>query len=129
MYSIEISGEKFPLRFGYGAFRILSLKWDCKGPQSVIKKIMEIFPTDAKKDAEIGFDQGDQIGELVLACIQNAEPGREASLDLDEVVGQLMFDPAKLEYVITAFIENFPKTGNPQPQKPLGKKQKKKAQK
>ncbi len=126
MHIIELNGEKFQLKFGYGAFRILASAWDCKGIQSVAAKFQEIFPAEATEDAEISFEQADQIGDLVLAGIQNANPGAEQDLDRDEVVGLMMFDPTKLQLVITAFMESFPQAGKAQPQPKQGKKKGKK---
>jgi hypothetical protein len=122
MQSIELGGKIYPMKFGLGSFKILALMWNCKGLQSVSKKIEGIFP-QGSEDEELGFDQMDDIGDLIMAGIQNASPGNEFGLVRDEVVEEVIFDAEKLQMVINAFIQSVPQKGNPQPQEMiLGKK-------
>lgn len=128
MESIKLFEEDYQLKFGMGALRILAEKWNCKGIQSVAAKFQKIIPENAE-DADLSFDQIDQIGDLILAGIQNAYPKEVISLDRDEVMNQIIFDGEKLNQVISSFMKSFPQSGNPQPQKALGKKQPKRARK
>lgn len=129
MVSIEINSHLFQMKFGIGALRILASAWNCKGIQSVATKFQDIFPEDGEEDMDLSFDQVDQIGDLILAGIQNAYPKEVIKLDRDEVMDQVMFDSEKLNMVMTAFAQSFPQSGNHQPQKTLGKKARKPRQK
>lgn len=115
--AIEIQGTKYPIQFGYGSFRILGEKWNCKGVQSVAKKFQEVFPEKGSDD--ISFEQADKIGDLALAGIENA--GCEEIPHRDTIVQEILFDGDKLEALMAAFAESFPKSGNPQPRKKTGK--------
>ncbi|WP_121665239.1 hypothetical protein [Mesonia aquimarina] len=122
---IEIQGKAYPIKFGYGAFRLLGEKWNCPGMQSVINEIQAAFP-QAKKDeeVEITFESGDKVADLVFSAITNADP----NLDLpnkDELLN-ILFLGGKLSIVMDAFQKSMPSQGNPKPGKKPGKKATKK---
>ena len=114
---IKIQGEKYPIKFGYGAFRILGNKWKCSGVQAVAKQFQNIFPEGGSDDIE--FEQGDMIGDLVLAGMENA--GVDSTPEKDDIINEVLFDSDKLNVVMQAFADSFPKPGNPQPRKKTGK--------
>jgi hypothetical protein len=120
--TIEIQGKKYPLKYGYGAFRLLGETWECPSVQKVAKKFQEIFPAAGIED--VSFEQANALGELALAGIQNALPrARWQDLpELDDVVNELLFqDSTKINLVMTAFTESFPKSGNAEPRSPARK--------
>jgi len=114
--TIEIQGKTYPMKFGYGAFRLLGDMWDCKGIQGVATKFQEEFKSAGE---EVSFEQADMLGDMVLAGI---ECGGTIELpDRDDVVHDLLFNAEKIEEVMTAFSESFDQ-GKPQPRKKPGKK-------
>ena len=120
--AIEIQGTRYPLKFGIGAYRLLGKIWNLNGVQSVMNKIQSPF----EKGKEAGsFEQFDAIGYLTWAAISNA--GVEEGPDVDTIIDDMMFAPEKMEEVMTAFSENIPQGGNPQPRKKPGKKGAKKS--
>ncbi len=123
MVVIKLFGQDYKMKFGMGALRILSEIWGCKGIQSTAAKFQAILPETAG-ETDLTFDQIDQIGDLIIAGIQNAYPGEVINLDRDEVMDQIIFDSEKLNLVIKSFMLSFPQSGNPQPQAPLGKTKK-----
>lgn len=119
--TIKIEGKTYPIRFGYGAFRILGEKWNCKGIQGVAKKFQDIFPEQDTEDLE--FDQAKMLGDLALAGMENA--GGEDLPHGDEVVQSIVFeDSSQLSTLMNAFSDSFPQSGNPKPVKKTGKKKK-----
>jgi len=114
--TIEIQGTTYPMKFGYGAFRLLGEKWNCKGIQGVATKFQKEFKSAGK---EVSFDQADMLGDMVLSGI---ECGGNIDLpDRDDVVNDLLFNSEKIEEVMTAFSESFAQ-GKPQPRKARKKK-------
>lgn len=118
--TIELQGKKYPIKFGYGAFRNLGFVWDCKGVQGVAKKFQDIFPEGGSDD--VSFEQADKLGDLAIAGLEAA--GNHDHPERDDVVQELLFNPEKLEKLMQLFTDSFPK-GNPQPRKNPGKKAKK----
>lgn len=117
--TIEIEGTKYPIRFGYGAFRILGEKWNCSGVQAVANRFQELFPEKGSDD--VSFEQGNTLGDLALAGMENA--GVEDAPSRDDVVNEMMFvDSEQIQVLMNAFAESFPKSGNPKPRKKTGKK-------
>lgn len=118
MRKIKIDGTEYPIKFGYGAFKLLGYKWNCKGVQGVAQKFQEVFPENGSEDLE--FEQGDKLGDLALAGMETA--GVEDLPNRDDLVNELMFvNPSLIEVIMNAFAESFPKSGNPQPRKKTGK--------
>lgn len=121
---IEIQGTRYPMRFGFGAFRILGSLWDCKGVQGVVGKIQGLFPKEGSGDIE--FEQAEMIAQLIWAGIENAGTDLETPEDNDILDEVLLANPDKLQVVMTAFAESFPKSGNLKPVKSTGKGKRKK---
>lgn len=119
--TIELQGKKYPVKFGYAAFRNLGFAWDCKGVQGVAQKFQEIFPEGGSDD--VSFEQADKLGDLAIAGIEAA--GNFDYPERDDVVQELLFDAEKLEKLMQAFADSFPKQGNEKPRKKPGKKAKK----
>jgi len=113
--SIEIKGIKYPVKFGYGAFKLLGNMWGEKGVQGVAKKFQEVFK-DAAED--VSFGQADMIGDLVMAGVENAQPNTDFPFNSEDAVQEVLFSEDKLAGIMLAFTESFPKSGNPKPRKP-----------
>lgn len=104
------------MKYGYGAFRILGETWECPSVQKVAKKFQEIFPEGGIDD--VAFEQANALGQLALAGIENAGTNWGDLPELDDVVNELLFvDSTKINVIMTAFTESFPKpeTGNAEP--------------
>lgn len=120
--AIKIQGTEYPLKFGFGAFRLLGRLWNLNGMQSVMSKIQAPF----EKGKEEGtFEQFEIIGALVWAGISNA--GVEDIPEENDIIDDVMLSPDKIELVMAAFTESIPQQGNPQPRKKPGKKGAKKS--
>lgn len=112
--SIEIQGKKYPLKYGYGAFRLLGEAWECPSVQKVAKKFQEIFPESGIDD--VSFEQANALGELTMVGIENAGIKYADLPAIDDVVNELLFmDTTKINVIMTAFTESFPKSGNAEP--------------
>ena len=107
--TIELNGTKYPMKFGYGAVRILGDKWNLTGPAKVFDKFSQLEPES--------FDQFEFLAGLICAGITNA--GEEAP-DLFDVVDEVMANPHLIEGVMQEFQKRLPQ-GNPQPA-PKGRK-------
>ncbi|HET8885236.1 MAG TPA: hypothetical protein VFM70_02680 [Salinimicrobium sp.] len=110
-HAIEIAGTSFPLKFGFGAFKLLGNAWDCKGIQSVINEFQKIIPTG--KEPDVTFEAADKLADVAFAGISNA--GVKELPDSDECIEALLFG-GQLEPLMIAFQESLPQ-GNPQPVK------------
>jgi len=107
MKTINIAGTSYPLKYGYGAFRLLGEYWNQKGIQGVIKVFNESF---ANMDKEQEFDALNKIGDLVNAGIENA--GGE-TIERDEILQEVMFkDAEKLQIVMDEFVNSIPGAEN-----------------
>jgi hypothetical protein len=107
MKTINIAGTSYPLKYGYGAFRLLGEYWNQKGIQGVIKVFNESF---ANMDKEQEFDALNKIGDLVNAGIENA--GGE-TIERDEILQEVMFkDAEKLQTVMDEFVKSIPGAEN-----------------
>jgi len=107
MKTINIAGTSYPLKYGYGAFRLLGEYWNQKGIQGVIKVFNENF-TNMDKEQE--FDALNKIGDLVNAGIENA--GGE-TIERDEILQEVMFkDAEKLQTVMDEFVKSIPGAEN-----------------
>jgi hypothetical protein len=107
MKTINIAGTSYPLKYGYGAFRLLGEYWNQKGIQGVIKVFNESF---ANMDKEQEFDALNKIGDLVNAGIENA--GGE-TIERDEILQEVMFkDAEKLQIVMDEFVKSIPGAEN-----------------
>ncbi|WP_281681829.1 hypothetical protein [Zunongwangia profunda] len=110
--SIKISGSVYPLKFGYGAFRLLGRNWNCPGIAQVSEKVQQAFPEGSNN--EVSFDQIDLIGDITYAGISNA--GVSDIPDPEDIIQAIVFEDAnQLSIVMNAFSESFPKEGNVQP--------------
>lgn len=118
---ISLENKPYPLKYGYGALRNLGDLWDCKGVQGVAKRFEEVFNVGSTED--ITFEQGDMLGDVVIAGIENA--GVLDYPEREDIVQELLFDSDKLTYVIEGFTASFGKQedlGKGKPRKQTRKK-------
>jgi hypothetical protein len=121
IHQITITGTQYPIKFGYGAFRVLGQKWKCKGVIQTFQKVQELF----QGMENLTFEQEGYIGDLVLAGLQNAAP--EATLPIKEdVLSVFIFDPIQQQVIMEAITNAMPSAeGNVNPVKAGRKKAKK----
>ena len=111
---ITIAGTAYPLKFGFGAFRILGEKWNCKGVQGVINEFQNLFPQEKEQEVDITFEASDKLADVAFAGISNA--CAEELPDVDDCINALLFE-GQLQVVMNAFTKSLPKQGNPMPVK------------
>ena len=107
--TIELNGTSYPMKFGYGAVRILGDQWNLKGPGQVFERFGQLEPES--------FDQFEALAALICAGITNAG---ETAPDLYSMVDMVMANPHLMEGVMAEFQKSLPQ-GNPQPA-PKGRK-------
>jgi len=119
--NIKLLNKGYQLKFGYGALRILGAKWKCNSIQKVGEEIQKSF----SKIEELDFDTNDKIVDIVLAALENARHD-VTEIDRDELLNELLFeDQAKMEKIMTAFVNSMPQ-GENKPKKKTAKKETKK---
>lgn len=123
---ITIAGKTYPLKFGFGAFRILGDNWNCKGVQGVINEFQNLFPQEEGKDVDITFESADKIADIAFSGMINA--AAEELPDTDECIHALLFE-GQINVVMTAFTKSLPQEGNPKPVKATRQTKAKKAKK
>lgn len=116
-HTIEIEGQKYPIKFGYGALRILGSKWNCPGVQSVLQRFRDAFEDENPPD--FSFEQGDLVADLILAGVENA--GAEKLPDPDDLMNEVLQNPDILSNTVDLFAKSVSQ-GNPTPRKKAGSK-------
>lgn len=103
--SIEIEGVKHPIKYGYGAYKLLARKWGVDRISGLAKHFGKL---GFKKGVEPTFDQYDVLGEIGLAGVLFANDKCE-DVTADDVVQFLFHNPKVLEDIMTEFMASFPK--------------------
>ena len=103
--TIEIEGKKYPIKFGYGAFRFLGRMWNCKGITQVIEKLGDLDGMDK----DFTFEQADMLADLVLAGVSNASDQGD-DLFRDDVMDAILFDPEIMMDVMAELMRSFPQS-------------------
>lgn len=101
--AIEIKGKKYPVKFGYGAFRYLGALWNCKGMTEVINKLSAL---DGMGEA-FSFEQGDVLSDLVLAGIRDSV-GEDEDIWRDQVMDAILENPEIMILVMAELMRSFP---------------------
>jgi hypothetical protein len=115
--TIKIEGKTYPIKFGYGAFRIMGKKWGCKGINETMQKLSVLDGMGA----ELTFDQEDVISDMILAGIEFANPEAEVPHQ-NKVMDALLKDMSVLTNVTNDLVNSLPQqSGNVQPVKSTGK--------
>lgn len=115
---IEINSTKYPIKFGYGAFKLLGEQWGCNGVIQTFQKVQELF----SGMENLTFEQEGYIGDLVLAGLKNASPDVEMP-SREDVLGVFIFDAAQQLVIMNSITAAMPKAqGNVNPEKAGRKK-------
>lgn len=110
---VTLNKQKYTLRFGYGALRLLGQYWEVKDLPDVMNKLASVFPESEKQAAKVSqFDRIDTVIDLLRAGIvcANANAGF-SDQDLQDFVFQ---KPEVVKDVIIAFMQSMPKQQKPQ---------------
>lgn len=108
--TIKIENTDYPIKFGFGANRILAECWGLKTLGQVGLKLSKTFDFDEKKEPTI--EQFTALGEFVLSGILNVSP--DAAVDADDVADAIMQDVGKMSDIIKLYSDSIPKiSGKP----------------
>lgn len=130
--TIFIKGVEYPVCFKFKTLKILSAKWKCKGPISVLNTFQkQLFPdgipeedlsnkteTEALDSFDFPFESSPYFFDVVNAAIVGAG-GKELDMDLEEFEDEVMLNIELLSFITSEVMENFSKhqqsSGNAQP--------------
>ena len=117
---INIEGKTYPIKFGYGAFRIMGKKWGCKG----INETMQHLSVLDNMGEDLTFEQEDVISDMILAGIEFANPEAEIPHQ-NQIMDALLKDMTVLTSVTNDLVNSLPQqSGNVKPAKKAGKQKK-----
>jgi hypothetical protein len=80
--TIKIDGKEYPIKFGYGAIKILGTYLETNGFDSTVLTVTDILQRLTDSEAQkvgIPFEVTDTLGYLVLCGLENAD----SNFDLD----------------------------------------------
>lgn len=118
---ITINGKQYPIKFGYGATRLLGKYWGLPGFMDVVNTVSGIVPKTEDGDPQLLFENLDKMADVVFAGISNASK-QEVDIDTDDIIDALFEDMEQLALVFQLFAESMPKAQEtPQPKKSTGK--------
>jgi len=104
---IEINGQKYQLRFGYGALAALGQRWKLKGPAAVADKISKAFDGAEDLKEDMPFDLIQVMAEMTLSAIAAADPKAAKGLKVADI-GDLIFkSPDEFSVIFTAYAESI----------------------
>ena len=118
---IKIEGKAYPIKFGYGAFRLMGKQWGCKG----INDTMARLSTLDGIDENLTFEQEDIIADMIIAGISCGNPDAVELPSQNQVLEAVLLHPEVLAEVTTNLMASFPTRGNVQPANKAGKQKKK----
>lgn len=122
---ITINGVQFPVKFGYGAIRLLAGIWELPGFVQVVDTVGKLVPADGK-EMDMGIETMDRIADIVWAGMANASPDAEVESNKDVIIDAIFADMTILTAVFGKFMESMPKApaGKEQPKATATKKKK-----
>ena len=100
---INIEGTTYPIKFGYGAFRIMGKKWGCAG----INQTMQRLSVLDKMGEELTFEQEDVISDMILAGIEFADPEVKPPHQ-NQIMDALLKDMGVLTAVTNDLVNSLP---------------------
>lgn|SRR5690554_544982 len=115
---IEIDGELYPVKFGYGAFRAMGAMWQCKGINDTIQHLTKLDGVEG----DLTFEQADIIADVVLAGIKCAGVV-DVEINRDDIMDAILADPGLMAQVMEDLASSFP-TAKPGETAPKTKKKK-----
>ena len=103
---LKINEKEYPVKFGFGANRILGEMWKINTYSGVIKKVSETF-AKMPKDKEPPMKVLKAIGDLVLSGVLNYT--HDAEVDSDDVVESLLNNTEVMVKIVELYIGQMPK--------------------
>lgn len=105
-----INDVPYPLKFGYGAFRSLGKKWECKGTAAVFQKLSVL---DGIDDAGMSFDQEQMVLDLAIAGIDCAGNYKTDLPGLDLIAMDVLLNADNLSMIFSCLMSAMPKAAEP----------------
>lgn len=120
---IQVNGKPYPVKYGYGAIRMLGESWNLSGLTEVylhVLKILAVTDKDPEKvdldtvnEEDLGksilqFENLEIIKEVAFVGVQYASKGEDLEVDSDDVMDSLLADMSLLSEVFQAFIKSMP---------------------
>ncbi|MEO0573209.1 MAG: hypothetical protein AAF039_15995 [Bacteroidota bacterium] len=105
---ITINGIDYPVKFGYGAIRLLGDIWQLNGFIEVVEKVSGLIPE--KGDMELSFETLDCVGDIIWAGIANAAKEDEAEkVSRSDAVDAFFNDVESVKQIFELFMTSMPK--------------------
>ena len=101
--NIEIEGVSYPVKFGYGALKVLGRTWGKTDLQEVFSCLGKLGDLG---NGKLGFESMDMLGDITLAGILSQDPA--AVLNRDQVVEMFMQQPEVMSAIMTQFAASLP---------------------
>jgi hypothetical protein len=102
---IVINEVSYPIKFGYGALRILGRTWGCDDLQEVFSRLGKLGDL---VNGKLGFESMDMLGDITLAGIRSQNS--DVDLTADDVVNAFLYAPDQMARVMQEFTASLPKT-------------------
>lgn len=112
---IKIGRKNYKLKFGYGVNRRLADVYAIPSYSGLGDFISNLNFSD--KATDLSFEQLTFLGNLVHAAISYHQ-GETPEITTDDIVDAVLQQPDKLENVMVAFADSFPKDTSEGKQKP-----------
>jgi hypothetical protein len=100
---IVINGVSYPIKFGYGALRILGRTWGCDDLQEVYSRLGRLG--DLVK-GNLSFESMDVLGDITHAGITSLD--NEVDITADDVVTAFIKDPDQMVMIMKEFMGSLP---------------------
>ena len=121
--NIVINEVSYPVKFGYGALKILGKTWGCSNLQEVFSRLGKLGDLGQGK---LSFEGMDILGHITLSGIRSQTT--TVDITVDDVVEALMHAPDVMAQIMQEFAASLP---NQEPAKkkviPVKKSRKKKS--
>lgn len=120
LVKITITGKSYPVKYGYGAIKLMARAWGVKSFEAVgeeINRLATALGTLDKKNKGLELGLLDKLAELVLAGVYNFDKTLIGTLEVDDVVEALLEDITVLPGIFQELTQSLPKGED----KPVGK--------
>lgn len=112
--TINIDGKKYPVKYGYGAIRLLGDMWGLKGYAEVVEKVGGLVPEGDDTAVMLKFENLELLADVILAGISNAENwDRHNEIERDTVINAFFDDMDMLKDVFELFMASMPRAKEP----------------
>ena len=109
---LTVNEKVYPVKFGFGALRILCKKWNETKVSGLDKHFAKL---DLKEGEEYSFKQFDLFADLAMAGLERAN--KKVVFDADDVLDALLSDTSKLNEFMQLVMDSMPKNNEPNPEK------------